>query len=265
MFVDSHCHVMPDQLALAIRRFFDQRMVWGKLAYTGVRLAEVVAAQREAGTDRFWALPYAHKAGVAAQLNEWVASEVAPIAGVVAAATFHPDDDDLATLVERAFGELRLPLAKLHCSVGRFGVDDARLDPLWAAAEARGVPVIVHVGREMNGHTYAHELAPIDRIATAYPRLTLVLAHCGLPGIDAALDLLERHGALCADLTSAAQWPFAIPVARLEALHERILFGSDCPNTTVTVAESLAWLRRQGLSPRALQAILGDNAVRLIP
>jgi len=265
MLVDSHCHVMPDQLALAVRRFFDERMGWGKLAYDGVRLTEVVQAQRDARVDRFWALPYAHKAGVAAQLNEWVAGDVAPLGGVVAAATFHPDDEDLAMLVERAFGDLRLRLAKLHCSVGRFNVDDPRLDPLWASAEARGVPVIVHVGHDVSGRTYAHELAPIDAIAAAYPRLSLVLAHCGLPDIDAALDLLERHTALYADLTSAAEWRCALPVARLEALWERILFGSDCPNTTLTVTESMAWLRRQGLSPRALDAILGENAARLIP
>ncbi|MBI5504769.1 MAG: amidohydrolase family protein [Deltaproteobacteria bacterium] len=265
MLIDSHCHVMPDALALAIRRFFDDRMGWGTLAYDGVLLDDVARAQRDAGTDRFWALPYAHKAGVAAQLNEWIASEAAPLAGVVAAATFHPDDEDLAALADRAFGDLGLRLAKLHCSVGKFDAGDPHLDPLWERAQERGVPIIVHVGREMSGHTYAPELAPVGRIAAAYPRLKLILAHCGSPGIDAALDLIERHSALYGDLTSAAQWKFPLPIERLEALHEKILFGSDCPNTTVTITESMAWLRRQGLSPRALQAILGENAARLIP
>lgn len=256
---------MPDQLALAIRRFFDQHMGWGKLAYDGVRLVDIVGAQREAGMDRFWALPYAHKAGVAVQLNEWVASEVRPIPGVVAAATFHPDDEDLPALVQRAFGDLGLVAAKLHCSVGRFNADDPRLDPLWASAEARAIPVVVHAGRDMSGHTHAHELEAVDRIATAYPRLRLVIAHAGLPDIDAALDLLERHPALYADLTSAAEWQSELPVPRIEALHERILFGSDCPNTTLTIAESMAWLRRQGLSQRAVLAIMGENAARLVP
>lgn len=254
---------MPDQLALAIRRFFDNHMGWGKLAYDGVRLADVLQAQREAGTACFWALPYAHKAGVAATLNEWMAREVALHPAVVAGATFHPDDGDLAAAVDRAFGELGLRLGKLHCSVGRFAPDDPRLEPLWAAAEARAIPVVVHAGREVTGFTYAHELGAIDRIASAHPRLRLVIAHAGLPDIGAALDLLERHAALHADLTSAAQWRSVLPVARMEALHERILFGSDCPNTTLTIGESMAWLRRQGLGARALQAILGENAARL--
>ncbi|MBI4517335.1 MAG: amidohydrolase family protein [Deltaproteobacteria bacterium] len=265
VLIDSHCHVMPDQLALAIRRFFDQHMGWGKLAYDGVRLGDIVRAQHDAGTERFWALPYAHKAGVAAQLNEWIAGAVKPIPGVVAAATFHPDDADLAAMVERAFGDFGLKLAKLHCSVGRFDADDQRLEPLWTAAEARAIPVVVHAGREVSGRTYAHELQAIARIAAAHPRLRLVIAHAGLPDIDAALDLLECHEQLHADLTSAAEWLPPLPVERIERLSERILFGSDCPNTTVTIAESRAWLRRQGLSAPALRAILGENAARLVP
>ncbi len=265
MLVDSHCHIMPDRLALAIRRFFDDHMGWGELAYPGVLKADIVSAQRAAGTDRFWALPYAHKAGVAAPVNEWMAREVAPIPNAVAGATFHPDDPDLATLAARAFDDLGLRVAKLHCSVGAFEADDPRLAPLWDAAETRGVPVVVHAGHDVSGRTSAHELAPIDRVAAAHPHLRLVIAHAGLPEVDAALDLLERHPALHADLTSAHEWQYPISLARLEALHQRLLFGSDCPNTTCTIAASVEGIRRLGLSPRALRAILGENALRLVP
>jgi uncharacterized protein len=256
---------MPDRLALAIRRFFDERMGWGRLAYEGVLRDDVVRAEREAGVDRFWALPYAHKAGVAESLNEWMAAEVAPIPGAVAAATFHPVDADVAGLVSRAFDELGLRVAKLHCSVGNFDADDSRLEPLWSRAEARGIPVVVHAGRHVNGRTAASELAPIDRVARAFPRLHVVIAHAALPDVDAALDLLERHPALYADLTSAYEWAYALPVARLEALHERLLFGSDCPSTTATIAQSAEGVRRIGFSERALRAVLGENAVRLVP
>jgi len=265
MLVDSHCHIMPDRLALAIRRFFDDHMGWGELAYPGVLKDDIVAAQRAAGTDRFWALPYAHKAGIAESINEWMAHEVAAIPHAVAGATFHPDDPDLARLVLRAFDQLGLRVAKLHCSVGRFAADDPRLAPLWDAAEARGVPVVVHAGHDLSGRTSAQDLAPIDRIATAHPRLRLVIAHAGLPEVERAFDLMERHSALHADLTSAHQWQYPISLERLESLRERVLFGSDCPNTTCTIAASIEGLRRLGLSPRALRAILGENALRLIP
>src|SRR5258705_4128693 len=126
---------MPDRLANAIRKFFDDRMGWGTLAYPEVSKDAVVGAERDAGMDGFWALPYAHKAGVAASLNEWMAAEVAGIPGAVAAATFHPDDANVGALVRRAFDELGLRLAKLHCSVGNFAPDDPRWPPFWRAPQ----------------------------------------------------------------------------------------------------------------------------------
>jgi cysteine-rich repeat protein len=251
VFVDSHCHIMPDRLAAAIRKFFDDRMGWGRLAYPRVLKDDVLAAQREAGTDAFWALPYAHRAGVAASLNEWTAAEVASLPGAVDAATFHPDDADLPALVRRAFDVLGLRVAKLHCSVGAFAADDPRLEPLWIAAEERAIPVVVHAGHDVNGRTHAHELAPIDRIARAHAGLRLVIAHAGLPDAHAAFDLLDRHPALHADLTSAHEWAYPLPVERLEALHERLLFGSDCPNTTARIEASAAAMRALPLSARA--------------
>lgn len=263
MLIDAHCHIMPDRLATAVRRFFDDHMGWGSLAYAGVTLSDVAQAQREAGTAGFWALPYAHKAGIAAPLNEWMAVHVRPLPGAVAAATFHPGDDDLARLVRRAFDELGLRAAKLHCSVGRFAADDPRLTPLWTAAAERGVPVVVHAGHDVSGRTQARELTPIRRVAERHPELRLVIAHSALPDIDAALDLLELFPALHADLTSAGQWRYPMPLARLEQLHERLLFGSDCPNTTITIGTAAAYLRELGLSAPALRAVLGENAWRL--
>jgi predicted TIM-barrel fold metal-dependent hydrolase len=263
VLIDAHCHIMPDRLAAAIRRFFDDHMGWGTLAYRDVTLAAVAAAQRAAGTDGFWALPYAHKAGVAAPLNEWMAAHVRPLAGAVAGATFHPRDADLPALVDRAFGPLGLGAAKLHCSVGRFAADDPRLAPLWRAAEERAVPVVVHAGHDVSGRTQTHELLPIRRVAERHPTLRLVIAHAALPEIAAALDLLDEFPALYADLTSAGQWRYPMPVARLERLHARLLFGSDCPNTTITISAAAAYLRDLGLSRPALAAVLGGNAWRL--
>jgi hypothetical protein len=263
MLIDAHCHIMPDRLAHAIRRFYRDFMNEGALAYPGVVLPDVVQAQRDAKTDGFWALPYAHKAGIAASLNAWMATHVQPLPGAVAAATFHPDDDDLAALARHAFDDLGLRAAKLHCSVGRFDADDPRLEPVWNAAEVRSLPIVIHAGHDMNGRTQAHELAPLGRVAARHPWLHLVIAHCALPHVDAALDLLERFPALYADLTSVGQWDYPIPVARLERLHERLLFGSDCPNTTITITEAAEYIRRLGLSDHARRAVMGENARRL--
>jgi predicted TIM-barrel fold metal-dependent hydrolase len=92
-----------------------------------------------------------------------------------------------------------------------------------------------------------------------------VIAHAALPDIEAALDLMERHPSVLADLTSAHEWAYPMPIDRLEALHERLLFGSDCPNTSRTIAASAENLHRLGLNARAVRAISGENALRLVP
>jgi predicted TIM-barrel fold metal-dependent hydrolase len=194
-----------------------------------------------------------------------MATALADVEGAIPAATFHPDDPDVSGLVTRAFEDLGLRVTKLHCSVGGFDADDPRLEPLWRAAEARRIPVVVHAGHGVDGRTHAHELAPIDRVATAHPGLRLVIAHAAQPDVAAALDVMERHPSLLADLTSAHEWAYPLPIDRLEAVHERLLFGSDCPNTLRTIAESMEGLRRLGFSAHAVRAIAGENAMRLVP
>ena len=179
-------------------------------------------------------------------------------------ATFHPGDD-VAGLAREAFDVLGLRVGKLHCSVGDFDLDDPRLHPLWEAVSDRGVPVVVHVGRAPQGTTTAGELPRLDAVATRYPEARLVLAHCGLPAVDAALDLMERHAALHADVTTGPQYAGTLPVARMEALADRLLLGSDCPNTRFSVPAMLTWVREAGFGGAATAAILGGTACRLVP
>lgn len=56
---------------------------------------------------------------------------------------------------------------------------------------------------------------------------------------------------------SRPKWRTPLPHDRLEALHERLPFGGDCPTTTFRVAESAETIRRLGLGTRALRAIPG--------
>jgi predicted TIM-barrel fold metal-dependent hydrolase len=153
--------------------------------------------------------------------------------------------------------------AKLHCSVGTFDADDPRLEPLWAAAEARAIPIVVHAGHGVHGRTDADELAPIDRVATAHPRLPLGDRARGTAAVDEAFDLLEKHPALLGRPDERARVADDAAARSRRALHDRLLFGSDCPNTTFTIAASADCIRRLDVSERARRAILGENARRL--
>ncbi len=54
-----------------------------------------------------------------------------------------------------------------------------------------------------------------------------------------------------------------LAAGRVEEVATRLLFGSDCPNTAVTVTEGLDALDRLQPSEAALAAIRGGNARRL--
>jgi uncharacterized protein len=263
--VDSHTHLLPDRLAQAIRRFFDQHMPGG-LQYP---LDHRTILDRHAadGVTAVWTLPYAHKPGMAIELNQAMLDlgrrlEDHPV-GVVVGCTVHPADQDPGGVVAAA-ADAGARVCKLHCSVGDFQADDPRLRPVWDAAAERSMPVVVHAGHAVSGHTEADELAPIDRVAARHPDCVVIIAHAGHRASAAALALLDRHPNLYADLTPVVAEPVPLRPADVVARADRLLFGSDAPNTAVTAGALLAHVRSWQLPADVEAAILGGNARRLV-
>ncbi|MFG2004498.1 amidohydrolase family protein [Spirillospora sp. NPDC048911] len=263
MIVDAHVHLLPGRLGAKVRDFFLRHLPL-ELAYPNDH-ATVLAAHAEAGIGEVWNLPYAHKPGVAEGLNEASAAlaQASPHPGVriVGGATAHPGDDDPERVVGTALDVLGLRVLKLHCSVGGFSADDARLDALWRLVERRCLPTVVHVGHDVTGRTHATELASLARIARRHPGAPLIIAHTAHPSTAAALALVAAHPNVHADLTPVIDDPVALPDAELEARPDRFLFGSDAPNVAIRAETGLARLRT--LSPGTRTAIEHGNAQRL--
>lgn len=263
--VDSHTHLLPIRLASAIRRFFEQHMPGG-LRYP-LDARQVLDRHAADGISAVWTLPYAHKPGMAAQLNADVAALGRDLAdhpvAVVVGCTAHAADDDPGGIVAAAADE-GARVVKLHCSVGGFAADDPRLDPLWAVAAERALPVVVHAGHAVSGHTEPDELGPVDRVAARHPGCRLVLAHAGHRAHREALALLDRHPNLHADLTPVVDDPVPITADEVLARPGRLLFGTDAPNTAVAAAELLATIRSWRLPADVEADVLGGTARRLI-
>jgi hypothetical protein len=257
--IDAHVHAFPDRLALAVRGHLGAR---GHLE-GGPFLPDVAALARDSGFDRAWVLPYAHRAGVAESVNEWSAEKVAAFPWLVPGATFHPDDEDLPRLVERALVELRLRVVKLHCSVGRFSPADLRLQPLWKTAAEANVPVVVHAGQETPGDTAAAEVDELGAVLRAHPGVNVVLAHAGHPATARTLDLMSRFDNLYADLTPVWDRPVALGRQELERFPGRFLFGSDAPNNPIPPVEQVRRLLAMGLAEDDVVMLMGGTAERL--
>lgn len=263
--VDAHTHLLPERLARAIRAYFDRhhpsvflypldhRTVLDRLAADGI--------------DMVWTLPYAHKPGMAEQLNAsmWeVAAEVAdhPV-DVVVGCTAHPGDDDPGGIVARA-ADGGAKVCKLHCSVGDYEPDDPRLNSVWSTAAERRMPVVLHAGHAVSGHTDEAELEPVSRVAERHPDCRIIIAHAGHRAERAALALLDRHPNVHIDLTPVISDLVPLSADDVVARGDRVLFGSDAPNTSITAGAAVAHVRQWQLPGEVEEMVLGGNARRLL-
>jgi len=262
--VDSHVHLLPGRLGAKVRTIFTD--VGGyDLAYPADHAAvcEQLAAE---GVAAVWTLPYAHRPGVADSLNRASAATAAAdlAVQVVAGATVHPGDDDPVMVVRRAVEDDGARVLKLHCSVGRFDPLDPALVPVWDYVEETRLPVVVHAGRSPDGVGSGDDLLPLDETARRHPAARIVIAHCGHDHETDAVAILDRHPNVHADLTPVVNRLVQVPAADAARLADRLLFGTDAPNTEVTAARCRAHVEALGLAPEATSAILGGNARRLV-
>ncbi|MGZ4681007.1 MAG: amidohydrolase family protein [Acidimicrobiales bacterium] len=264
--IDAHVHLLPGRLAVKVREFFVAVGV-DDFAYPidRPRVTEMILAE---GITGVWNLPYVHKPGMAEELNRSsaaIAAEAAADFGlqVVAGASVHPRDDDPVAVVRTAVEHHGCGVLKLHCSVGDHQPTDPGLDGVWDYVEAVRLPVVVHAGHGVSGLTEADELGPVDEIARRHPEARIVIAHCGHRAVAAALDLVERHPFVHADLTPVLRALVDLPPPRAAAVAGKLLLGTDTPNTCLPATAVVDQVRGWGLAPDDQAAVLGGNAARL--
>jgi predicted TIM-barrel fold metal-dependent hydrolase len=267
--IDAHVHLHPPRLAQAVQRWFADH---GWVSPHSFEPAAVAAALHARGVRRFCCFSYAHKPGMARDLNQWLAAQVARLPGAVALGTLHPDDPDLDAVAAEATGDLGLRGFKFHHSVQRFHVDDERLFAVYERAEAAGHVFVLHVGTM----PYRDAFTGVTRFAglmARFPRLRVCVAHMGAFQSAAFLALLARYPHLYVD-TTMAMTPLATPYvgadpaavtdADLQRWQDRVLFGSDFPLIPYDYDEERRWAWERGLDESARRKIFHDNALRFL-
>jgi uncharacterized protein len=268
--VDVHVHFLPDRV---------QTKVWDYFAAAGTHYGSdwpiaypLPADERLALLDRlgvraFPTLPYPHKPGMAAWLNEWSRAFASGRPQVLSSATFFPEPgaaDYVATALD---GGARV--FKVHVQVGGFDPRDPLLDDIWARLEDTGTPVVIHCGSgPLAGEHTGPE--PVTGLLDRFPRLQLVIAHLGMPEYREFLDLAERYERVHLDTTMFATdfterlMPFdPADRSRLSDLRGKVLLGSDFPSIPYPYAHQLQGLHRLGLGEEWLRAVLWENGARL--
>lgn len=269
--IDLHVHFMPHNVLEKVWAYFDAvgpatGTPWPITYRTGEQ--ERLADLRAMGVRHFPSLVYPHRPGMATWLNDWAAQFAAAEPDVLATATFFPEPG-AADSVTRAL-EAGARLFKSHVQVGAYDPRDPLLDPVWGLLTEAGVPVVVHCG---GGPVPGRFTGPgiFADVLARHPRLTAVIAHLGMPEYAGFLDLADRYERVHLDTTMAftdfveamMPWPRGL-TPRLLGLADRIVLGSDFPNTPYPFSHQVEALLRLDLGDDWLRGVLHDNAARIM-
>ena len=160
---------------------------------------------------------------------------------------------------------------KLHPVVQRFHIDDDRLWPVYETAARLGMPIIYHGGYFIAGE--GGEFARprrLTKVAEQFPRLTLVLAHCGVGFFDESIELAQRFPNVYFDccaiinpetpLVQISDEEMVTLIRRIGT--DRVFYGSDWP--FYDPAADLERIRRLSLTDAEKRQILSENARRVL-
>lgn len=265
--VDAHVHLFPDGLFRALWKWFDAH-AW-PVRYA-LYAEQVIHFLQERGVKRLVALHYAHKPGMARELNAFVAALAAKHPEVIGLATVFPGEEGARELLREAF-LAGLRGVKLHAHVQCVAIDDRRMEPVIAACLEAGVPLVMHAGREPKSDAYAcdpHAICSADRVEAVlkgWPGLKLCVPHLGADEYPAYRRLLERHDNLWLDTTMvlAGFLPGEDPMPLVRVRPERVMYGTDFPNIPYAWDREVKVLAGAGLKEEALARVLGANALQL--
>jgi predicted TIM-barrel fold metal-dependent hydrolase len=200
-----------------------------------------------------------HEPGGYREANQAVIADAAASGGRLACfCRLDPRHDDAVAEAERCL-DAGASGIKLHPRAENFGLHDPDVRAVFAVANERQVPVIIHAGRgipALGRHT-------VER-CEEFPGARVILAHCGISD----LSWIWRDARRLPNLYFDTSWWSPADVMALCALVPpgQILFASDAPYGT-PLQHALFVIRcafQMGLSAEQVRGVMGGQLVRLL-
>jgi uncharacterized protein len=199
-----------------------------------------------------------HEPGGYPPANDRVLAEAAASGGrLVPLCRLDPHADPVGE-AERCLGAGARGL-KLHPRAERFALSDPAVEPIFALAHERRLPIVIHAGRGIPALG-----RDVLRLTERYPDARPILAHAGLCDLGWIWRRLDDHPNVFFDTA----WWNATDLLTLFRLVPpgRILWASDAPYGT-PVQHAVLGVRcalEAGVSDEALACITGGQAQRLL-
>jgi uncharacterized protein len=267
--IDIHVHFYPERMLRKVWKYFDDAL-W-KITYRGTD-RERLDHLKALGVKAFPALTYAHKPGMAANLNDWAlsfAAEAGYQANCIPSATFYPEPGAVGYVAKALDAGARI--FKVHLQVGAYDPRDELLDPVWGLLAEAATPIVTHAGSGPlpSDHTGP---GPFAEVLQRHPRLHAIIAHMGTPEYEPFLELAERFERVRLDTTMAftdfLENVSPYPQKLLDRVKDlgmagKVLLGTDYPNIPHTYAHQLEALARLDFGDDWLRAVCWHNAYAL--
>lgn len=254
---DVHAHIYPAKIAEkaseSIAEFYDVPMRHIGTPHTLVERGTL------AGIDRFVVSSVATKVTQVHSINEFIAEKCRKYPQFIGLAAWHPELTDL----ERELDDIErkgLRGIKLHPDFQQFYLDDAKMLPLYRAANERKLPILFHMGDYRTDFSSANRLMNVlDKL----PDFTCIAAHLGgytewetaraeLSGTNVYVDTSSSLATLTREQALQSISHFGV---------NRTLFGTDFPMWEPK--EELELFFALGLSEEENRLILYDNFAHL--
>ena len=211
--------------------------------------------------------------GFPPEVNDWVARYARGAATLVPMGSVNPFATPDAAAETRRVLALGIRALKVHpChqllhpnAYATEGLDAQRA--LYAEAEKAGVPVTVHTGTSVfpgARNRFADPLS-VDDVAIDFPRLTILLAHCGRPfWMDKSVFLARRHDNVYLELSGIPPRKLLEYLPRLPEVEHKCVWGSDWPSPGIRSLRRNVedFLALPGLTDAAKGRILWETGAR---
>jgi len=265
LVVDAHVHLFPDFLFAPVWQWFEK---FGWPIRYQLSSEEIVDFLLAHGIGHIVALQYAHKAGLARELNAYMAGICRSYPQVTGMATVYPGEKDAVEILVQAF-QIGLSGVKLHSHVQCFDMDGRSMHAIYEVCAAHGRPLIMHVGREPKSPAYPCDpyilcrADKLEQVLNDYPQLNVCVPHLGADEFEPYRRMIEKYDNLWLDTTMMlAEYLPMDYVPDLAAFrNDRIIYGTDFPNLPYAWDREIKRLVRQNLSQDSLAKLLGLNAV----
>lgn len=147
---------------------------------------------------------------------------------------------------------------KLHPRAQGFLLNDGRLDPIFALAAERRVPILIHGGRGLP--PIAADLA---RLVERHPGAKLIIAHGGIADLASLAGAFSGHPSVYFDTSVWSAVDALDLYGRVSP--EQVLYASDYPygQQPQSLLLDLRIASLAGYEERELRGVLGVNAARI--